>query len=940
MNKIVLFALLLCTSSFAGWSQFVDVSSTQLNAEILNVSTIYGDGISFYDFNRDGQDDLSIASGREIPRFYINNNGQFEPIALNITNAQNKLVLMLLWADYDNDGDADLLITRDAAPIQLWRNNGNLVFENVAASAGLEQANYNYWGAAYADFNHDGCLDLFVAKYYNGYLNQGVQYRSLLYRSNCDGTFSEVTIAAGINLTPTPCFQPVFLDYNNDGWEDLFLAIDRMPFSNELFENNGDGTFTNVTIATGLNQYICSMSGTVGDYDNDLDDDIFIANGIAGNLLMKSDNGTTFNDVAPEYDIQINQICWGSMWIDYDNNSWQDLMVSITSPYLPPIGNQLFINQAGEGFLNGTAESGFGDDPTETHQVAMGDFNGDGYYDFVRSNRPPYPAQLYQNLGGTNHFVSVSLEGVFANRDGIGSRIHCYASGEHYIRYTHCGENFTSQNSEKKIFGIGESLVIDSLVVLWNSGTIDRFYNIPADTFLMIKEGDSYIQPFSIVPDGNLFLCEGESLLLDAGEYVSYNWSTGQNDRYITVSSPGIFNVVVTNVFGAEITSESIEVAFSQIELEQPMVQHVSCAGFANGEIAISNDQEYLSAITWSNGSDSTSILNLSPGVYTFEWTDIHSCEHDGAIEILEPEPLNVTASLNHATCFGANNASAALEIVGGNAPYAIDWFGQDSLALFAGLHSYSVIDNNSCFYSSEFVVVEPDEIIFQLNLSNVSCANGNDGMAQIEIVGGLPPYDVLWFGVDPTLLSAGEYNISVVDSLGCEISSVFSIEQPEILDCGLITSPQIGDDELGSAGVNVTGGTAPYHVAWSNGINELLTIDQLVSGEYSVVVTDENGCICTNDFSIDFVNVIVSNSLSQLVIFPVPADEFILVIGLPSTPGDVEIFDQSGKSIHLSKGIFYSHKIDTNQFPSGVYTARFTFDNHFLSMPLLILHD
>ena len=940
MLKIIVIIGLICLYPLEVISQFVNVSAAQLGVSNVNWGTIYGDGVSFYDFNDDGHDDLTIPNGTGSLRFYLNNNGQYQQVVLNITNQGNKVILMVLWADYDNDGDEDLLVTRDDGTIQLWRNNGDLIFENVAAAAGLEQGNYHYWGAAFADYDHDGCLDLFVAKYYNGLLHPGVQYRSLLYRSNCDGTFTEVTMDVGIDVTPNACFQPVFLDYDNDGWEDLYLVIDRILFSNELFRNNGDGTFSNVTVSTGLNQYICSMSGTIGDYDNDLDDDIYVANSIPGNLLMKNNNGANFSDVAVSHGVAVNQICWGSMWLDYDNNSWQDLIVSITFPYLTPIGNQLYINENGQGFSNGTAISGFANDPTETHQVAMGDFNEDGYYDFVRSNRPPYPAQLFQNMGGENHFLSVSLEGVFANRDGIGSRIHCYAGGQHYIRYTHCGENFTSQNSGKKIFGLGEIQWIDSLVVMWNSGTIDRFYDFQSDWFMNIREGDSDIQPFSITSSSDFLLCEGESIILDAGEHDSYDWSNGEQTRFVEVSEPGLYYVDVTNAFGTVFTSDSSQVSWSDISDGELVIEQISCADFSDGKISLEISEEVLVSMEWSTGSDSLTIENLAAGEFTYQWTDIQSCVHIGSVEIFQPEAIVATALINNITCAGLNNGTAILNISGGTAPFMIDWLGEDSLALTSGWHSCAVTDANGCFFAEEFYIDEPELMIIELALTPVSCAGGNDGMAQLTVEGGVSPYAVNWNDLDPLSMSSGTQTVAIQDANGCIVESSFDILEPNALECTLNTFPQTGRNELGSALISIEGGTFPYTIHWSTGLNDSSYVDQLIAGAYSVSVTDVNGCICNNDFTIDFVNLIVGKHDEGFRFYPNPADEFILLDGFPDNFNLLEICDLSGQVVYFSTGLSRSQQISTKHLSNGMYFIRLNFDNYSSTLPLLIYHD
>jgi len=309
MKKNTFLFLLILLARFPAHTQFIDVT---LEQGIVNVNegTFDGNGVSFYDFNYDGWDDLTIANGADEPLFLINNQGNYEPVEWSMDIDPPAHIVMMLWSDYDNDGDADLLTTQLGGPLELWNNDGYFSFTEVSDEAGLDNGSWEYWGAAYCDYDHDGCLDLYVAKYYDDDLfDVSPDHRARLYHSNCDGTFTDVTLAAGVQLTPRAVFQPVFFDYNHDGWEDLFLVIDRNAWTNELYLNNQDGTFTNVTVATGLNQAFDAMSGTVDDYDNDGDLDIYVTNGWPGNKLYEHNSDHTFTNIALSAGVTVNLIC-------------------------------------------------------------------------------------------------------------------------------------------------------------------------------------------------------------------------------------------------------------------------------------------------------------------------------------------------------------------------------------------------------------------------------------------------------------------------------------------------------------------------------------------------------------------------------------------------------------------------------------------------------
>lgn len=925
-TAVIFFSLLLCQFAQA---QFFDVSTQQLGVENINEGTIYGDGLSFYDFNHDGWDDVTLANGNEVPYFFINNNGQLEVQDFGITNEEAELVLMTLWADYDNDGDDDLLITRDHAPIQLWQNDGNFGFQNVAAEAGLEQGDYFYWGAAFADYNHDGCLDLCVAKYYHPTFNPGYEFRSLLYLNNCDGTFSDVSIEAGFDLPPRTTFQPVFLDYNNDGWEDIFLVIDRIQFSNELFRNNGDGTFTNVSVETGINLSICSMTGTIDDFDNDLDEDIYVTNGPNGNLLMVNYNGENFVNEATQRGVVLNQVSWGGLWIDYDNNSWLDLYVSVTSPYLPPIGNQFFVNQNGVDFVNATDISGFDDDVTQTYMVAMGDLNNDGYYDFVQNNKPPFASKMWQNLGGNNHYISVNLQGVFSNRNGIGSKIMCYAGGNAYTRLTKCGENFTGQNSNKEIFGLDSLQLVDSLIVYWNSGTIDRYYNIPVDQHLDIVEGASYAVPFEIITSQDV-LCAGDSATLDAGNYLSYLWNTGDTIRNILVTDPGIYYVNVTDVFGNNFQSNSIEIFAESPPDIAPYVQNISCYGLHDGAIVFEQNPESPFIVQWGNDSMELVRNDLSPGSYYYIVVSENGCTHADSVAVEQPSMMSLETNVTHNLCFGVAEGTISWNIDGGVPPYEVVFDEPTPENLPAGNYQLMVYDVNNCSISETIEITQPDSLYSSVSTTNILCFGINNGTASAEIGGGTAPYYIDWGSADSLSLGAGEYDVPFTDHNSCQSTLSFTIEEPDQLTMAVSTEPEFENGLLGSATIEVSGGTQPYQINWSVGVFDQFEVGDLSADTYNVLIYDANGCEVSSDFVVDFVTGVKDDQTQFIHVYPNPADEYFIVKNERGVYAQIVCYDLYGKRIYSSM-CASTLIIDTASWADGIYIVQYVdgINNH-----------
>jgi hypothetical protein len=453
----------------------------------------WGSGISFHDWDRDGWPDLTYLHTGLHPLFLHNDNGQFSQVVFFVPNTHE--AKSILWVDYDNDGHSDIFVTRFQGPWSLHRNNGDFSFTDVTAAVGMNQVpGAQTMGAAWADVNRDGYLDAYVCNY-NFNFDGTETITNYLFESNGDGTFSEVAMQRGIDNGAQPSFQPAFIDYNNDGWPDLHVINDRNPWTNALYLNNGDGTFTDVSQQSGVGVSIDAMSNTIGDFDNDGLLDIYMSNNQTGNVLFRNAGDGTFSDVAPEAGVGVYELGWGSLWLDLDLDGWQDLFVA-TSPLdnlidpQPVVHNFVFTNQA-DGTFAYREDSGMEDLISRSYCAATADFDNDGAPDIAISCREPYRSELWRNNSQGHNYLKVSLEGTLSNRDAIGSSIHCYSGGAAQMRYTMCGEAYFAQSSQYQIFGLGDSEVVDSLTVFWPSGATDKYYDLTGNQWMHIVEGSS-----------------------------------------------------------------------------------------------------------------------------------------------------------------------------------------------------------------------------------------------------------------------------------------------------------------------------------------------------------------------------------------------------------------------------------------------------------------
>lgn len=874
MKNIFTLGLALC--SLAAYPQFTDITA-QLEAHNITLTSPtngYGSGISFYDFNKDGWDDLSLSGGTAHPVFLQNNEGVLEPVDFGITNFGNARVHSLLWVDYDNDGDADLFVSRQNGPMQLWNNDGNMNFTDVAEDAGLEQGIFVYANASWADYDHDGCLDFYVTKNYSFFDYLDTTFTSQLYRNNCDGTFTDVTAESGVQLIPRTELQPVWVDVNNDGWEDLFISVDRLPFQNELFLNNQDGSFTQISESANINDNLDAMGASVADFNQDGFMDIYVGNNPIdpGNVFYQNNGDLTFTNIAPAMDLDLGVestlSTWGALWIDYNNDTWEDLFLAtmiFTGQNHP--GSRLYNNDEGLSFTEISVEANINTPmTTETFTTAMGDLNNDGYYDYATGNRDPYTPRLKLNNGGDNNFLSVELQGVFANRDGIGTWIRCYVDGREFLRYTHCGENLAGQNSSKKIFGLADYTMVDSLVLDWNSGTHEVYTNVEVNQFLYLIEGASFLQPFNIAWEGELALCPGESVVLDAGEHSAYLWNTGFDERYLTVSEPGTYYVDGFNEFGLFITSDTIEVTVFPEPDFSFNVQGVSCFGAGDGSVELNVSTGPVQGILWSTGSADTLLTGLEGGIVSFEGLDFNGCAITGAVSVNEPSPLLAQGNGVDALCYGTATGMMSAQVVGGTAPYSIDWLGADPDAVAAGMYDGLVTDQNNCETDVFVIIEEPDS---------------------------------LW--ADLVTVNIGEFN------------------------------------DFGSALAAGQGGTPPYSYAWSNGIEGIDFIEDLLPGNYWVTVSDANGCEYTIDFVIEDPTGISDYAMQSIYAFPNPAGNFIRLAGCDGMLVNLNLHDMSGRNILTLENVNCGDQIDLNAMAAGSYILRITESGKTQTLKLII---
>jgi hypothetical protein len=714
ISHIIVF-LLAAQLQFALSQTFSDVSNIQ-GINSTNTSTDgWGSGVSFYDFNQDGWDDLSFAKENGLQGIYLNNQGSYQQASFVLSNfGETK---HLLWVDYDNDGALDIFITTKNGKNYLYKNDGNFNFTEVTASAGIYAGGAKNYGASFGDYNKDGFLDLYVCKYGDttGDTSNLVDVNNL-YRNNGDGTFTDVSFIAGVSDGSKPSFCSVWFDYNKDSWPDLYVVNDRSSNA-VLYRNNGDGTFSNVTVIANLTAPISNfMTASIADYNNDNDLDLFVSNTSGGLVdvpkLFDNTGSGYFTDLSSSLGLVMPKTTWGGLWLDYNNDSKQDLYVA--TAFLDPsapIGQSYFFKNLLPATFVEDSSLFIGNHSASSHAVSRGDLNNDGFYDIAVQNESPYLPFLWQNSGNSNNYIKISLEGTVSNSMAIGSWIKVFVGGQQYTQYTLCGENYLGQNSQHHIFGVGNASMIDSITVEYTSGIEDKYYNLPVNQNYQFLEGGT-VPIFTIPQLGSTILCLGDSAVLSAPFFESYTWNTGDTTRQIEVWQAGNYSLTAIDSNGLINYSNVVEIDVLPDFIITANSQNMHCAELNDGEINLVVDNQGIPyTVEWNHGAIGDSLFNLNEGTYVFNYLDSFACQYTDSVQINAPFPINVQSLVSPQTpdTLGA----ISLNINGGFPPFQI--FVDDVLSstninnLNAGFYSLEIIDENGCSWEQELEVIYLD---------------------------------------------------------------------------------------------------------------------------------------------------------------------------------------------------------------------------------------
>ena len=530
--------LLLAAAPATAAVVFTEVSDAAgIPNDTFNGTSIHNLGINWVDVNNDGLPDLFVVNGFDLKAHLYKNmgGGQFLAVDQVLPPLPNVEMSGSIFADYDNDGDQDIYIqvsneqfdlfgeNEASGPANLllknlFVENGNQVsaplFEEVAAAAGVQAlppaplgayAGYRSMTGAWLDYDRDGCIDLYVGQM----VLQAAglpQNQDLLFRNNCDGTFEDVTVAAGIHdgtvpQTLRPALASMAAHLNDDMWPDLYTVHvhETSPFHHDfIYLNNGDGTFSD---ATGNSPGVGNDAGSgmgldTADIELDGDWDLYISdvfNGTndappLGNPLYLSNNGdgTWTDNSAVAADIE-GQFSWAINFLDADHDGYEDVFVGTSAD----IQYYFYLNDQDGTFTWASDAVGFVDAGKFARGAAVADYDRDGDLDIAVVNMGGL-LELYRNDStDSGNWLEIQLDATVSNRSAINSLVKLKAGGLNMMRQVKGGHSAHSQDDLLLHFGLGGAVQADEIRVFWPSGAQDLLTNVAAGALIVVTEGQS-----------------------------------------------------------------------------------------------------------------------------------------------------------------------------------------------------------------------------------------------------------------------------------------------------------------------------------------------------------------------------------------------------------------------------------------------------------------
>lgn len=611
-----LFVLFLCELIVSKSSaQFTFTNSNTL----IPTASHSGCAVTVVDINDDGLDDIvKMDQSTTLIVELQNLNGTFTHYNLgNITGTAK--VWGMAVADVDHNGWKDVATGANGAMhlVKLSWTGSTIAATNLTLAG-----SYFVQNITFGDFNNDGWADLSVCDdnaYDKIYQNDGVG--NLTLSTSLINTYINPNMFYGSDPYDSGNYGSVWTDFDNDGDLDLYIAHCRQSTSSStdqrrrdrLFVNNGSNVFTEEAQSFGIEvaDFKQTWTTSFGDMDNDGDLDIVMTNHGENSQILRNDGTGHFTDVTAGSGLSVPFDAIESVVEDFDNDGFLDILISGPS--------WVMYHNNGNGTYTGTPGVFAG---SALLSFGIGDLNHDGKIDVFASygsvyNQPTGTADvLYMNTTNTpNHFITFDLKGTTSNIGAIGARVTIYGPWGKQIREVRAGESYGTSNSMQLHFGLGSASMVDSARIDWPSHLQTHFTNLAANQFVTAVEGGCTITG-NVIPGPYSQCSAGQNVTLSTtGNFVSYSWSTGDVTPTTTVSTPGFYNVVVTDANGCTNISQAVNVQLSPNQTPTISTQATDLNICQGSSVTLTSS--YAPGYLWSNGDVTMSTTITQSGTYT-----------------------------------------------------------------------------------------------------------------------------------------------------------------------------------------------------------------------------------------------------------------------------------------------------------------------------------
>lgn len=781
------------------WSQWEDVSTTYV-LEASCAGSSFGCGMSCADFNGDGLDDLTFGQGSGIVSMYARTDDGFE---LNMEIEGEHQVTGVLWVDVDGDGDLDLFVGRRDGGVKLYIRTGSGGLLDQSAERGIpDNEGWRPRGISACDFDNDQDLDIYIASYH--ITLQEFHYPNVLLINDGTGHFAVADDSIGVNNGVQTSFHGGWLDFDGDGWNDLWVINDRFSFPNSLYRNQGDGTFVDVAPELELDITLDPMTATVFDPDGDGDWDLFSTDvkNIAHQLFQNTDTG--FVNVSASAGVEgFGDYGWGSCVIDIDGDSREDLMVATLHWPLEDNAEDNRIYMGGDSGLYFTEDSlGWPNEQFPLYHLGRFDLDGNRAPDVVGFGTIPI-AQLLQNTNTSGASrMTVKLVGTTANSHAVGAVIQVYADGVQQMQQVDAGCDYVTQHSYTRFFGMGNAEVVDSIVVTWPAGATETWYGLSADDAHTLIQGTAGMEPEALER-----ICPWDAQVWQLPfdpDSVNMTWNGEPLESDLVVVEDSGSDQLVAYWWGGAYTLE----------------WHLSTVVSTSPDLVFSCDFPVCypdpAQVSWADiGAESVLWMDsvtmpvdtafaVEEEVVAVSWMFGESCIRDTLVELVWPDSLALILARYGPQC---HDDLAAVEVTvgGGTPPLALDWFGADPMALGDGTWQVLLQDSAGCTSMDSVVVEVPEELVVIPTWSYQG--NTDSVLVEMEITGGTPPYDVGWSGG-----WNGQGLLVAPVTLAWYVSDVQGCDTLDVLQIGVNST---GDVPVASMGCwrrdGMLGFTGPY---------------------------------------------------------------------------------------------------------------------------------